>query len=586
MPFGQGESRKLTLAKVDPEFIIKLQLSIYQNPTGWIGPTMAKNANLFQAASLSSLPRRQIFITFAAVMLAMFLSALDQTVVGTAMPRIIADLGGFSKYTWVVTAYIITSAVMVPITGKMIDLYGRKWFYIAGIGIFLLGSLLCGFSRSMTELIFFRGFQGIGAGIMMANAWTVVADLFAPAERGKYVGYISGVFGLSSVIGPTIGGFLTDSISWHWVFWVNIPLGLVIIYLFIKFFPHVRPDNMKHKLDFGGLAALILCVVPALIALSWGGVEYPWSSPYIIGMFILAGVMAAIFILVEWRAAEPVIPLSLFKNGIVTVSIIATFLTSIGMFGTTTFIPLFFQGILGSSATASGNYLIPMMLGVLVGSLTAGQLLARAGGHYKVLAIIGTAVMAVGTFLLSRMGVATPYSTAVIFMVITGLGLGITMPVFTIAVQNAVSPSIIGVATSTSSFFRSIGGSVGLAVLGSVMSNRFAAYLMGQMPASLVAAVPADRLSALANNPQALVSPQAQANLKQMVDQAGQSALFTQILNGIRQALASSISEVFIIGTVIVVLGLAAAIFLKEIPLRKHNAPEQQTPRDEKQKPE
>jgi EmrB/QacA subfamily drug resistance transporter len=517
------------------------------------------------------LSRRQIFLTFAGVLLAMFLSSLDQTVVSTAMPRIIADLGGFSQYTWVTTAYIITSAVMLPITGKLIDVYGRKWFFIIGIGIFLMGSILCGFSQNMTELIFFRGFQGIGGGIMMANAFTVVADLFAPAERGKYVGYVTGVFSLSSVIGPTIGGFLTDSVSWHWVFWVNIPLGIIIMFLLSKFFPHIRPDNLPHKIDIFGLIALVLCVVPTLLGLTWGGVEYPWASPVIIGLFVFAAAMVGVFILIERRAQEPVIPLSLFRNSIVSVSVIIALLTSIGLLGSTTFLPLFFQGILGASATTSGNLLIPLMLGVLAGSLTSGQLLARAGGHYKVLGITGTALTVIGVFLFSRMGVDTHYAISVVFMVVTGLGMGLTMPAFTISVQNAVSPNIIGVATSAMSFFRSMGGSIGLAILGSVMSNRFAAVLMGHMPAGLAAAIPPDQLSGLANNPQALVSPDAQASLKQTLDQLGQPGLYDQLISGIRQALSSALTEVFLIAFAVIACGFIATFFLKEIPLRTHN---------------
>jgi EmrB/QacA subfamily drug resistance transporter len=532
--------------------------------------TAIKIAN---GTSLSALPRRQIMITLAGVMMAMFLSSLDQTVVGTAMPRIIADLGGFSKYTWVTTAYIITSAVTVPITGKLIDMYGRKGFYVIGICIFLLGSLLCGLSHSMTQLILFRGFQGIGAGIMMANAFTVIGDLFPPAERGKYQGYVSGIFGLSSVIGPTVGGFLTDTVSWHWVFFVNIPLGIAVIALFIKFFPSIKPDNLKHRIDYAGVSALILCVVPALIALSWGGIEYPWGSPEIMGMFILAAIMLGVFLFIEQRAKEPILPLSLFKNKVVTVCVTVTFLSSIGMFGSTTFIPLFFQGILGVSATLSGNYLIPMMFGVLCGSFVSGQLISRGGGHYRVIGIIGTAILCTGLFLFSRLNADTRYGIVVLFMIITGLGLGSTMPVFTIGVQNAVPYSMLGVATSASTFFRSIGGSIGLAVLGSVMSNRFASHLMTSIPESVRSAVPPDTLSSMVNNPQALVSPDAQVKMREMFAQLGNggASLFDQLLHGLRQALASAISEVFLIGFAIALVGLVTTFFLKEIPLRKRN---------------
>jgi EmrB/QacA subfamily drug resistance transporter len=522
-------------------------------------------------ASLSSLPRKQVMITLAGVMLAMFLSSLDQTVVGTAMPRIIVDLGGFNQYTWVTTAYIITSAVTVPIVGKLTDMYGRKPFYIAGIFIFILASLACGLSQTMNEIIIFRGVQGIGAGIMMANSFTVIGDLFSPAERGKYQGYMAGVFGLSSVIGPTIGGYLTDSLSWHWVFFVNIPLGVLVILLFVKFFPHLKPDNLSHNLDFPGLAALILTVVPLMLALSWGGTEYAWGSGQIIGMFVFSIVMLALFVLIESRAKEPIIPLSLFKNQIVAVSQIVIFLTGVGMFGGIIFIPLFFQGILGASATQSGNFLIPMMMGVIFGSAISGQLLSRSGGHYRIQGIIGTGLMAVGIFLLSRMTVDTSYSTVVIYTIVTGLGLGITMPVFTIAVQNAVPHSQLGVATSATAFFRSIGGSVGLAVLGSVMNNKFAAQLVSNIPSQTINLFPADQLAAFAKNPQALINPAAQDQLKAQLTQLGGPGLYDQIMQGARHALSSAMSEAFFIGTFIVLAGLAVSFFLKEIPLRKHN---------------
>ncbi len=524
-----------------------------------------------KVASLSSLPRKQIMITLVGVMLAMFLSSLDQTVVGTAMPRIIVDLGGFNQYTWVTTAYIITSAVTVPIVGKLTDMYGRKPFYIAGIFIFILASLACGLSHSMNQIIIFRGVQGIGAGIMMANAFTVIGDLFSPVERGKYQGYMAGVFGLSSVIGPTIGGYLTDSLSWHWVFFVNIPLGLLVIFLFIRFFPHLKPDNLKHTIDFRGLIGLVLTVVPFMLALTWGGTEYPWNSPQIIGMFIFAAIALAVFLRIESRAEEPIIPLSLFKNRIVAVSQIVIFLTGIGMFGGIIFIPLFFQGILGASATQSGNFLIPMMMGVIGGSIVSGQMLARAGGHYRILGILGTAVMAVGVFLLSRMTASTAYSTVVAYTVITGVGLGVTMPVFTIAVQNAVPHAQLGVATSATAFFRSIGGSVGLAVLGAVMNNRFSSVLLSDIPAQLQKVFPAGQLAAFAKNPQALVNPEAQTQLQAQLTQIAGPGAYDQLLQGTRHALATAMSEAFLIGMFIVLVGLGITFFLKEIPLRKHN---------------
>lgn len=522
---------------------------------------------------LRSLPRRQVVVTFAGVMLAMFLSSLDQTIVGTAMPRIISDLGGFSHYTWVTTAYVIASAVTIPITGKLIDMYGRKRFYIGGLVVFVLASFLCGLSSTMTQIIVFRGVQGIGAGIMMANAFTVVGDLFPPAERGKYQGFTSGTFGLASIIGPTLGGYITDTLSWHWVFFVNIPLGLVLILLFVFFFPNYRPDDLKHNVDYPGLATLILTVVPAMLALSWGGVEYPWSSPQIIGMFSFSLVMLGLFLMIESRSEEPIIPLSLFKNRIVAISEIVIFFTGMAMFGGIIFIPLFFQGVLGTTATASGNFLTPMMLGMVVGSIISGQFLSRAGGHYRIQGAIGIAIMGAGFALLSRMTVETSYTNAMMRIVITGFGLGITLPLYTIAVQNAVSYNLLGVATSSTAFFRSIGGAVGLGILGSVMNNRFVPSLISRLPASVKDMLPSDMLASLVRNPQALVSPEAQAQLQGFLAQMGLqgSAIFEQILQALRQALDSALSQVFLIALFMLIFAFVANLFIKEIPLRKQH---------------
>ena len=525
-----------------------------------------------ERVGISSLPRRQVLITLAGVLLAMFLSSLDQTVVGTAMPRIITDLGGFTQYTWVTTAYIITSTIAIPITGKLTDMYGRKWFYVGGLAIFIVGSLLCGFSSNMMQLIFFRGFQGIGAGIMMANAFTVIGDIFPPAERGKYQGLMAGTFGLSSIIGPTLGGYITDTLSWHWVFFVNIPLGVIIAILFILFFPHLRPDELKHKIDYLGIVTLIFAVVPTLLALTWGGVEYPWRSAQIIGLFAFSAVMIPLFVVLENRAQEPIIPMWLFKNRIVSVSVFIIFITGVGMFGGIIFIPLFFQGVLGQSATNSGTFLTPMMLGLVAGSIISGQLLSRAGGHYRLQGMVGLGVMALGMFMLSGMSPETSNARAITNIVVTGFGLGITMPLYVLAVQNAIPYSALGAATSSAAFFRSIGGAFGLAIFGSIMNNRFASELMGGLPAQAKSIIPPQQLDSLVHNPQALFSLNATDQLKSFFEPLGPQgmALFDQVMHALRSALNSGITEVFFIALILVAVGWVANLFLKEIPLRKH----------------
>ena len=520
-----------------------------------------------------SLSKKQVVITMVGMMLAMFLGSLDQTIVGTAMPRIVADLGGFTHYTWITTAYIIASTVTVPITGKLTDIYGRKWFYTAGIAIFIGGSILCGFSQTMLQIIIFRGLQGVGAGIMMANAFIIIGDLFPASERGKYQGLAVAVFGISSVIGPTLGGFITDALSWHWVFFVNVPLGILVIGLFILFFPHLRPASLKRKIDYLGLVTLILSVVPTMLALSWAGVDYPWVSAPIIGMFIFSAAMATLFVIIESRAEEPIIPLWIFKNRIVAVSTIVTFLTGFGTFGAIIFIPLFFQGVLGTSATASGSFLTPMMLGVVAGSIVSGQVLSRTGGHYRLQGVVGLAIMALGCGLISIMTVETSYATAVVYIIIAGIGAGIIMPLYTIAVQNAVPYAVMGVATSSNAFARSFGGALGLAIYGSALNNRFAKEFVSGLSDTAKAVIPPDVLNTLAHNPQALVSPEAQSQLRAMFEQLGTQgiALFEEVLESLKLALSTALGEIFFIGMIAILIAWVANLFIKEIPLRKHH---------------
>ena len=520
---------------------------------------------------MGSLPKKQLIITLIGVMLSMFVGALDQTIVGTAMPRIVSDLGGFSEYTWITTVYIITSAIALPITGKLTDMFGRKYFYIAGLIIFSVTSILCGLSNSMTALIIWRGIQGIGGGMMMANSFTVIGDLFPPAERGKFMGYMSAVFATSSVIGPVLGGFITDALSWHWVFFVNIPIGILIIILFALYFPDIKPAASKHRIDYAGVTTLILTVVPIMLALSWGGAQYPWDSLLVIGLFVFSAVMLLLFILIESRVEEPIIPLGLFKNQIVAISIIVAFLSSFVMFATTTFIPLFFQGVLGVTATASGTLLIPMTLGSTSGSFLSGQLLSRAGGHYRLQALVGLGIMTIGVWFLSRMNLQTNNTQAIVDMVITGFGLGITIPIFAISVQNAVSYNMLGVATSSVPFFRSLGGSVGLAIFGSILNNRFASQFLGSIPAVVKTTIPADQLSSLAYNPQALVSVPAQVQLRDTFNVFGSQgqSLFDQMLQALRQSLSSAIGRVFLITLFVSVVSFVVCLFLKEIPLLK-----------------
>ncbi len=521
------------------------------------------------------LSRRDVMLTLAGVMLGMFLAALDQTIVGTAMPRIIGDLGGFDRYTWVTTAYIVASTSVVLLIGRLSDIYGRKWLFITCFAIFLCGSALSGISQSMNQLIISRAVQGIGAGGIMGLSFTTMADLFPPAERGKYQGLIAAMFGISSVIGPALGGFLTDSLSWHWVFFVNIPIGIPVVLGFLRFFPKPKKAEGAGKVDYVGAVLMVLALVPLLLGLSWGGVQYPWSSAQVLGALGFGTVMAALFVMVELRIANPILPFQLFQDRIVAISMLAIFLTGFAMFGAVIFMPLYFQGVLGLSATSSGGFTVPMSLGIVSGATLSGQLLSRAGGHYRIQGVIGLAIMAVGTGLLTTLSADTTRGAAITYAVILGFGLGTSFPTYTIAVQNAVNFKYMGVATSATQFFRSVGGSLGLALLGAFMVSQFSSGFAASLHPAAREALPPAQIEKLSHNPNALVSGQGQAQLKQAYSKLGENSqvAYDATIAGMRSSLAGAISNVFKIGFAVVLIALVATLFLKEIPLAKSSGP-------------
>lgn len=516
------------------------------------------------ARDFVQLPRRQVILTMVGLLMALFLAALDQTIVSTAMPRIIADLGGFDRYTWVTTAYLVASTVAVPIVGRLTDIYGRKIFFIGGISVFILGSVLAGMSESMTQLIAFRAIQGLGGGVIMANSFVAIADLFPPEERGKFQGFLGVVFGMSSVIGPTLGGFITDNFSWSWIFLINVPIGVPVLLLIAWLFPKITPEVESRKLDYAGMVTLILAVTPILLALSWGGVQYAWVSPQVLGFLAFGLVMGIAFIVIESRTESPIMPLEIYRNQMVAVSLIATFLTGFGMFGAIIFIPLFFQGVLGASATSSGSFLTPMMLGIVFGATLSGQLLSRTGGHYRVQAIIGTGLMMLGAILISTMNPETSFPRAVGYIIILGVGLGTTFPTFTLSVQNSVPFRLMGISTSALQFYRSIGGMLGLAILGSVMAGRFASKLEDTVPENISAALPPGQLDDIKDNPQALIDPSAVDRLSAGFAQAGPDGarLVETLLGSLKSALAGAISDVFILASVVLALSLVVSLFL------------------------
>jgi EmrB/QacA subfamily drug resistance transporter len=429
---------------------------------------------------------RERTFTLAGIMVALFLGALDQTIVATAMPRILKELNGLSLYTWVVTAYLLASTAMIPIYGKMSDLYGRKVVVLAGVLLFLAGSVLSGQSRSMTELIVFRAVQGLGSAGIFSTAFTVVADIFAPAERGKYQGLFGAVFGTSSVLGPWLGGLLTDTLSWRWVFYVNLPVGLVALSFIIFQMPALKPKlERKVSIDWWGSVTLLLAVVPLLLALSLGGQEYPWSSWQVIGLFGIAAAGIVVFLLVERRAAEPILPFDLFQNRTYVIGNAAALLIAgVAFFGAILFLPIYMVMVVGVSASAAGLTIMPMTLGMVVSSFISGQLVSRIG-KYKIVLLVGAVVLFVGYFLMQGLTVETTRLQVTWRMIILGVGLGPALPLFTLAVQNSVNPREIGAATSSSQFFRQVGATIGVAVFGTILATALSAQLPRYMPAGM-----------------------------------------------------------------------------------------------------
>src|SRR5215471_342931 len=503
----------------------------------------------------STLSRGRIFSILVGVLLGMLLAALDQTIVGTALPRVVAQLGGLDHYAWVVTAYLLASTVSIPIWGKLSDIYGRRTFFILGMVIFLIGSALAGTSQNMTELIIYRGIQGLGAGAMMPIAMSIIGDLFPPSERGKWQGLIVAVFGLASIIGPTLGGWITDNWGWRWVFYVNMPVGVIAILTAGFAFPRTVL-RVQHTIDYLGATTLVAWAVPLLLAFSWAGTQYAWNSWQIIGLFSVAALMLLLFVLIELQAAEPIITPRLFKNSIFLISVIAMFLVSAGIFGVIIYLPLFVQGVLGQSATNSGVVLTPMMLAFIFSSIVGGQLLSRTG-RYKILAICGFIIAAVGMFLLSRMSVSTSEGEVVRNMIVTGLGIGVMMSLFTIVVQNAFPYKQLGEVTASITFFRSIGSTIGVAVMGTIMTNGFQNAMQSNIPALLKRLVPADRLAQL-ENPQLLLAPDVVAKIQHEFAALGPQGLviFRQLMGAIQLSLSTAITNVFFLGFIIMILGL------------------------------
>ena len=492
------------------------------------------------------LTHRRIMVIYFSLMLGMLLAALDQTIVSTALPTIVGDLGGLNHLSWGVTAYMITSTCSTPLYGKLGDLFGRKVVFQGAIVIFLIGSGLSGLSRSMVELILFRGVQGLGAGGLMVSAFAIIGDILSPRERGKYQGYMTTMFTFSSVAGPAIGGVLTQDLSWRWCFYVNVPVGAIALFVIGSVLDIPFP-RVKHRIDFGGAGLLVAAVGLVLLVTVWGGVTYPWASAQVIGLIAAALVVIGLFVWRERRAEEPVLPLRLFRNGVFNSTNVAGFLAGMAMFGGTVYIPLFLQLVTGVSPTLSGVLIFPMMVGVTISSITTGRLISRTG-RYKIWPLIGGVLMPIGMFLLSFMTAGTPRWVSGLFMLPLGLGMGMIMPVLVVAVQNAVRQSDLGTATSSSTFFRSMGMSFGVAIFGTIMNARLKYWFPRLVP----------NLGSHLNLSSTSVafSPSAVHKLP------------APIRDGIIQSFSHSLHTVFLWATPIALLVIPAILFMKELPLR------------------
>ncbi len=529
---------------------------------------MAEPETKYHTSGIVPLTRPQLVGTLTGLLLAALLAAIDQTIVGTAEPRIIAQLSGFDRYPWIATAYLLTSTVSVPIFASLSDIHGRKPFFLLGATLFVLTSALCGAAGKLTflpldgmgQLILFRGMQGVGAGMVMGLLFTIVGDIFSPAERGRYQGLFAAVWGVASIFGPTLGGWLTDNWSWRACFWVNLPVGAVAVAAIYFEFPHMKPRGSTRQLDWTGFATLIGTVVPLLLALTWA-TQYGWTSTRVESLLVLSVVMLVAFLVTESRASEPVIPLVLFKDPIIAICSVCAFVLGMGMFGVIIYLPLFMQGVLGVSATQSGNLLTPLMMGAVVGSITGGQTVSRTG-KYKGVALVGSVLVAIGMIVFARMDVDTPRLYVACGMVIAGLGMGLLQPVYTLAVQNVAPRRQMGAATSSTIFFRSIGSTVGVAAFGSIMLTRYHNDFVRTMPAHMPAAT-----APYFSNPLLLmqVRPQLEVAFGRV---PGGAAMLQTLFGNVRASLANGLHLIFVCSAVIMALSVLLHAMLRSEPLR------------------
>ncbi len=505
-------------------------------------------------AARPALPTRQIRLLMFGLMTGMLLAALDQTIVGTALPTIVGELGGINHYSWVVTAYLLASTASTPLYGKMADLYGRRPVFLFSIGMFLLGSLLAGLSQNMTQLIVTRGVQGLGAGGLMTLAFTIISDVVSPRERGRYQGLFGAVFGVSSVAGPLVGGYFAEN-NWRWIFYINVPLAILAIVVCWHVMRLVPFERREHTVDWIGAALLVAGVSCLLLALSWGGAEYAWGSGVIVGLFVAGAVLGVLFVVQEARTKEPILPLRLFRSATFALANGAGFVLGLVMFGSIIFIPLYLQIVKGASPTRSGLLMLPMMAGVIVTSVLTGRAMSRIG-RYKWFPVAGAAVLVVGMLLFQQLQVDTTLWAAFGYMVVIGVGLGLCMQSLILAVQNAVSVRDLGAGTSSATFFRSLGGSFGVAILGAVLSSRLTAEMSARLPGALAQLPPEQRAAVTAGGDFSINDP------------AAILALPAPVRAAVQAAFVESLHLVFLTTGLIAVIAVLVTLAMPNLQLR------------------
>lgn len=504
-----------------------------------------------------SLDRSQRLV-FAGLMMGMFVAAISQTIVSPAMPIIVSELGGMDHYSWLATSAMLAAAVVVPVVGKMSDLYGRRPFYIAGLVVFMVGAVLSSLAQGFWWLVGARVLQGLGMGTLMPLSQVIIGDLVPPRYRGRYQGLMGAVFGVCSVAGPLAGGLITDNIGWRWLFFVGIPFGLLAL-VFVTRYLHLPHTPRTPVVDVAGIVTLTTALVAILLATSWGGTTYPWADARVLGLFAVGAVLLVAFVLIERRAPEPLIPLRLFRSSVFTLSNIASFTVAMGMFGAIFYIPVYAQGVLGADATRSGAVVMPMSVAMIGMSIVVGLLITRTG-HYKAVLVTGTLAILAGFVLLTRLHDGSSAAQLVVAMVVLGLGLGATLQTYTLVVQNATDQRDMGVATSATQFFRSAGGTVGIAVLGTVMTGRLGTAVADHLPAG------ADAAGAGGAGIGSVLDPAALADLPPAIELA------------IRQGLADALHEVFLLAIPIVAVAVVATLFIRSLPLRETLAPVEPEP--------